>query len=159
MKQKITAALFLIFPIIASADGASGCGWGALLFDGNKGLPSHVLAVITNNTVFGNNTFGMSSGTNGCSTGDTIRYKGSVQLVSRNMDSLARDISRGQGETLTALAVVLEIKQQDRPLFYKTLQQNFAVIYPSEAVTSEEVLAKLISVMHETSKLAKYSEL
>lgn len=159
MKKLIAAISLFIAPALASADGASGCGWGALLFDGNRGVASHVLAATTNNFVFGNNTFGMSSGTNGCTTGQSIRYKGTVRLVTRNMDNLAQDISQGEGEILSALALVLEIEDQDKPTFYSALMHNFETIYPTETVTGEQVITALITVMSEHPVLTKYAKL
>jgi hypothetical protein len=38
-----------------------------MLFEGQRGTPAHFLASTTNGTS-GNATFGMTSGTNGCST-------------------------------------------------------------------------------------------
>lgn len=155
MKRLLIAAAFATIPAITVADGASGCGWGALLFDGNNGLASHVFGVTTNNT-FGNNTFGMSSGTNGCTVHNSIRYQGARFVVGGNMDRLASDISRGEGEVLTALAVVLEIKEYDRPLFYKLMQKNFEKIYPDESVTSDDVMAALVGLIQNDNTLTKY---
>lgn len=156
MKKIVAGSLLLIAPALASADGASGCGWGALLFDGNSGLVPHVLAVTTNNSS-GNNTFGMTSGTNGCTYQETIQYKGAKRVVDANMTKLAQDISRGDGEILAALAEVLGIQAQDKPIFYRALQENFSLIYPHDSVTSSEVTASIIKVMQGQAALAKYT--
>ena len=53
------------------AAGDTGCGVGTMIFKGKSGLAPHVLAVTTNGT-FGNQTFGMTSGTLGCNVDQKI---------------------------------------------------------------------------------------
>ncbi|RLA46625.1 MAG: hypothetical protein DRR06_04650, partial [Gammaproteobacteria bacterium] len=59
----------------AEAPGGPDCGWGNMLFKGESGLGSHMIASTTNGTS-GNATFGMTSGTNGCSANGTLTYGG-----------------------------------------------------------------------------------
>jgi hypothetical protein len=162
----VIGGLLLIGPMLAHStnhvqgagprgDGASGCGWGALLFDGNSGAGAHVLAVTTNGS-FGNNTFGLSSGTNGCDAEQPIRYRGGRVYIGANMTKLAEDMSRGSGETLAGLSEVMGIAKEDRPAFYALLKKHFAVIYPRDSVTSDEVMDALIVVMKSDPTLSKY---
>ena len=67
MKRIILAALLFSFSsgAFATAAGGEGCGWGQALFKGSSGLAVHVVAATTNG-ISANNTFGMTSGTNGC---------------------------------------------------------------------------------------------
>lgn len=167
MKKIIAGGLLLIGPVLVhsapppqgigpAGDGAGGCGWGSLLFDGNSGVGAHVLAVTTNGS-FGNNTFGLSSGTNGCNANQTIRYKGGRVYIGANMTKLAEDMSRGNGETLAGLSEVMGIAKEDRPAFYALVKKHFAVIYPRDSVTSDEVMDALIVVMKSDSALSKYA--
>jgi hypothetical protein len=165
MKKMIALVLLLAAPALVSAapprgaatrgDGAGGCGWGSYLFNGNSGVGAHVLAVTTNGS-FGNNTFGLSSGTNGCDANQPIKYKGGQIYISANMTKLAEDMSRGRGETLAGLAETLGIADQDKPIFYSRLKDNFAVIYPHESVTGAEAMNALVVVMKSDPALAKY---
>ena len=92
----------------AVAPGGPNCGWGNMLFAGQSGLPSHLVASITNGTS-GNNTFGMTSGTNGCSADGTLTYGGKKMVnVGAIMDEFSEDVARGDGEALTAVAVSLQ---------------------------------------------------
>jgi hypothetical protein len=50
------------------------------------------------------------------------------------MDNLIRDISMGHGETINALASIMEVADVDA--FGSKLQKNFAVIFPSANVES-----------------------
>src|SRR5690606_3119385 len=93
----------------ATAPGGPGCGWGNMLFEGQSGLPSHLVASITNGTS-GNATFGMTSGTNGCDTSGKLAYHGKSMLVlSSIMNELSEDMARGEGEALTTYAVVMGV--------------------------------------------------
>ena len=102
---------------LAEAPGGPNCGWGNMLFKGQRGMASHFVASTTNGTS-GNATFGMTSGTNGCSTNGTLTYGGKPMLVVSNMmDELSEDMAKGQGEALTTYAVVLGVAPQDRAYF------------------------------------------
>ncbi|MEY2701016.1 MAG: hypothetical protein RIQ52_1771, partial [Pseudomonadota bacterium] len=143
----LAASLLLAFPLVTLAappppqsgprggEGASGCGWGSLLFDGNNGVGAHIAAMSTNAS-FSNDMFGVSSGTNGCSANPVIHYRGGRIYISQNMTQLAQDVSRGDGETLAGLSTTLGIPAEDQPLFNRTLQQHFSDIYPNTQVSS-----------------------
>lgn len=140
----------------AGSAGGDGCGWGNMLFDGQTGTPSHVLAITTNG-ITGNNTIGVTFGTNGCSAGGTINYGGKEMVdVSALMDEFSEDVARGDGEVITAVAVSLGITQQDRVIFKAAMHDNFDAIFPSENVTTDQVLAAMWQVMEENEQLAKY---
>ena len=65
----------------ASAAGGNGCGWGQMGFDGQSGAASHMLGLTTNGSS-GNNTFGVTTGTNGCSASGTGAITGSPEFFS-----------------------------------------------------------------------------
>ena len=91
----------------ADAAGGNGCGWGNMLFDGQRGFAPHFLATTTNGTS-GNATFGMTSGTNGCDVNAKIGYGGRSMLAMNGMlDNIAEDMAQGQGEALDAYATLL----------------------------------------------------
>lgn len=141
----------------AVSPGGPDCGWGNMLFDGTSGLGNHVFASTTNGTS-GNATFGMTSGTNGCSANGTLTYGGgSIVNLSPIMDELTEDVARGQGDALDAVAVMIGVEPQDRDAFADALHENFAVIFPSEDVTSGEALYSINSVMKNDERLVKYA--
>lgn len=156
MKRIILTALFLTVSgtAFAEAPGGPDCGWGNMLFDGKAGLGSHFLASWTNGTS-GNATFGMTSGTNGCSPNGTLTY-GGKGLVGAVMDEFGKDVARGDGEALTAVAVSLGVAAEDRALFKQVMHDNFDTMFPSDQVTAEEVTASIISLMREDTVLSKY---
>ena len=119
-------------------------------------MPAKVLAATTN-SLFGNQTFGISSGTLGCQQGGVVTASARASMyASANLDRIAADMAAGEGETLTALAALYGIAEEDRAAFYRTARENFAAIVDSEAVTAGEMLTSLENVMAENERLARY---
>lgn len=139
----------------AEAPGGPDCGWGNLLFDGKSGLVPHMAALTTNGTS-GNQTFGMTFGTNGCSVEGDLSY-GGESMISGIMDELIEDVARGHGEALIAVATIMGVEKSDRGLFAQVSHENFKVIFPHENVTAKEVVDSLKEVMKSNPKLAKYA--
>jgi len=155
MKKLIIAGFIALTPLAANASGGSaGCGLGSQLFAGQSGLGPNVLAATTNGS-FGNNTFGMSSGTLGCNQNDTVTAAAG-EFINKNMESVARDMSTGKGESLETLATLMGIEKADRAEFFHVSQANFTSIYSRDNVTSSEVIAALKSVMQSDAVLSKY---
>lgn len=151
--RKVVTAFVVVGFIAASAtvclasQSNTGCGLGSIIFKGQEALLFQVLAVTTNGTS-GNQTFGISSGTLNCSQPSKI--VGNERLnnyVADNMDNLANDIARGQGEYLNTLAVLMEVPETSRGDFYTRLQNNFTQIYTSPDVKSGDVLRNIESLM------------
>ena len=155
MKTLLGSALILVVSTSAQAvaPGGGGCGWGNKLFEGDSGTASHVLAVTTNGTS-GNNTFGMTSGTNGCKTDGTLTYDGGA--IASIMNEFSEDVAVGHGDALDAVAVILGVQPADRAAFAEVTHANFDTIFPDENVTAEEVMISLRDVMKADNRLAKY---
>ena len=125
-----------------------GCGLGSMLFKDNDTLVSQTCAATTNG-LFGNQTFGITSGTLECDQAKNIVSNERLQIfVADNMDNLAKDISKGNGEYLNTLAVLMEISEVNRANFYRKLQSNFSKIYISDNVTNIEVLNNIEIIMN-----------
>ncbi len=156
MKKVITGLVLLSASSVASADapGGANCGWGNMLFEGQSGLGAHIIASITNGTS-GNNTFGMTFGTNGCSTSGTLTY-GGKSMVSSIMGEFSEDVAAGEGDAMDTVAVIYGVEKQDRATFAKVMHENFATIFPSEDVTADQMMASIEEVMKADSTLAKY---
>ena len=152
MKKVLLAIALVCFVVLPSAgfsanQSNTGCGLGSIVMQGNDGLLFQVLAVTTNGT-FGNQTFGISSGTLNCSKPGRFASRERVgTYIADNMDSLANDIARGNGEYLSTLAVLMDVPEASRAGFYGKLQGNFKQIYPSAAVTSSDVLKNIEGIM------------
>jgi hypothetical protein len=135
---------------------STGCGLGTMLFEGERGVAPQILAVTTNGTS-GNQTFGISSGTLGCTQNGVVRPPAEVEiLLMSSLDSLAADVARGDGETLRSLAALMAIEEADQPRFFTSLQDNFVRIFPSENVSADEVITSIDAVMAEDGVLRRY---
>lgn len=124
---------------LAAPYGTAGCGLGSVLFKDEPG-GTQIFAATTNGT-FGNQTFGITTGTLNC--GDPIWAHSSVetqQFVAHNMDALAIDVAAGQGETLDAFAELMQVPAEERAAFAANMQQNFAEVFTSEQVVMAEVI-------------------
>ena len=155
--KRIIAGLVLLSAssiTMAEAPGGPDCGWGNLLFEGQSGLGAHFIASITNGTS-GNNTFGMTTGTNGCSTSGTLTY-GGKSLIGSIMGEFTEDVARGEGDALDAVAVAYGIEKEDRTAFSQLLHANFNTIFPNENVTAVEVNASIDELLRNDSRFAKY---
>ena len=54
------------------------------------------------------------------------------------------------------VAVLYGVEKTDRATFAKVMHDNFAVIFPSEEVTADEMIASIEQVMKADPTLAKY---
>jgi hypothetical protein len=152
MKRFMVAVVlvsFIVLPLTVCFAGQknTGCGLGTLIMKGNEGLLFQVLAVTTNGT-FGNQTFGITSGTLDCDK--PARFASNERInsyVADNMDNLANDIAKGHGEYLNTLAVLMEVPEGSRVDFYSKLQNNFSQIYPSTSVKSVDVVNNIEELM------------
>ena len=153
-KKILLAGLFLVWGQ-AMADTGPGCGWGAQVFKGKSGVPSHVMAATTNGT-FGNQTFGMSTGTGGCDATKKITVAQLNQFLDSNLDKVAYDMSRGHGEVLESLASLMGIAEQDKTSFFNAAKANFDRIFSTAEVSRAQVVDALVVVMQEDGNLAKY---
>ncbi|MDL0431614.1 DUF3015 domain-containing protein [Marinobacter sp. TBZ242] len=151
MKKLIAGALLMGASTLAFAQ--PGCGVGAMIWKGQSGIAPHVLAATTNGT-FGNQTFGMTTGTLGCQTNQSVQSM--AMYMESNIDKVARDMSRGSGENLDTLAVLLGVDEADRDSFRKVLQDNFATIFPSSETTSGEAVDAIVALLEKDESLSKY---
>ncbi|WP_263260245.1 DUF3015 domain-containing protein [Pseudomonas sp. RIT-PI-S] len=159
MKRILLGSLFTVASLhaFAQAPGGPDCGWGNMLFEGQRGTPAHFLASTTNGTS-GNATFGMTSGTNGCNTSGALTYGGKSWIAMNGMmDELSEDMAKGQGEALTTYAVVLGVQPEDRAYFSSVTHQHFGDIFKTADVTAEDVHANTLNVLKSDPRLAKYA--
>lgn len=152
--------LLALLPLCANAqvNNVGSCGWGSKLFDGQRGIIPQVFAVTTNGTS-GNQTFAISSGTSGCTQNGVVKSSWkTAAYIDANMNRLAKDTARGQGESLDVLASLLNVQSKDNDSFKVALKDNFSNIFSSDATSSKEVISNLKSVLASNSELAQYSK-
>lgn len=131
------------------AYGAAGCGLGSIVF-GNKPGFMQVFAATTNASFY-SQTFGITSGTSNCAdTGGGA--PAAAAFIQTNREALAKDISRGNGETIKNLATLSGCA--DSTAVGVALQKNFKAIFPSATVSNTMVSSSVLTIMREDKSLA-----
>ena len=127
----------------AAGNPNTGCGLGSMLIENQSTVLAQVVAV-TINGISGNQTFGITSGSVGCSKPARLALNDQAQkFVADNMDALAIDVAAGEGENLdTFLSLV---KVEDKVMASAKLKSDFSKIYSSSDVTSAQVIDNIIS--------------
>jgi hypothetical protein len=156
-KSIATCLLAAVLPTAAfAADNVGTCGWGSKLFEGQSGTMPQVFAVTTNGST-GNQTFGISSGTSGCTQDGTVTSNWKTALfIENNKEKLARDMSTGGGETLASLAHLLGVQPEDQAAFTRLTKNNVARIFPSDRVATEQVIVALRDALTSDAALSRY---
>ena len=150
--KKLFAAALMIAAGSAMAQNNVGCGWGSALFNGQKGVAPQVLAATTNGTS-GNQTFGITFGTSGCTQDGVVSSSWKISMfIDGTRVALARDAAAGQGENLDALAVVMGVKADDRAAFAAAIKANFSTVF-----ANENVAANLKEVLASNDRLSGYA--
>ena len=132
----------------AFAYGPAGCGVGHMIVGSDPGM-GQLLAATTNGT-FGNQTFGITSGTLGCdkAPGAAATAK---RFIEANREVVAKDVAKGSGETIGALAQIAGCS--DVLQVGATLQSSYPQIFPDAGVSDANVAATMIGVLRSDASL------
>src|SRR3954469_11795136 len=86
----------------------AGCGLGYLLLSNkDNDKVTQVIGATTNGT-FGSQTFGITSGTSGCTEDGAVKVARATEVFAEvNLDSLRSEMAAGQGEYVDAFASLL----------------------------------------------------
>ena len=102
-------------------DTGPGCGLGKLAWNdykGQKEIAPQVLMATTNGT-FGSQTFGISTGTSGCTNdGKIMAEQKTTVFASLNFEALSAEMAQGQGEHLASLASLMGVPAENQPAFF-----------------------------------------
>jgi hypothetical protein len=149
---------FLVVAVTLSAAGAfaagtirdnCGCGLGTMALGDQEPTVLSQLAATFLNGICANQTFGISSGTLECQPAAGIASNARIQqYVADNMDQLILDVAAGRGESLNALADLMEVPATSRTALYSNLQSHFDTLFPTSAVTSADVVRNLDKVIN-----------
>ncbi len=137
------AAALLGSAAFAGVNSQTGCGLGAMIIKDDSTAVMLALQATTNGT-FGNQTFGITSGTSGCKRMPLVMNDRAAEFVASNMDQLAKEVAMGEGEALDTLAELLMV--EDKAAFAAALQQNYNSIYTSGDVKMADVLDNIATV-------------
>lgn len=135
----------------AAEYGTAGCGLGAVLLGDEPGAIQILAATL--NGIFGNQTFGMSTGTLNCGTAGFKGVAANTKIyVEANREVIARDIARGQGDTIVGLSAIAGCR--DTQKVGAVLQSKFDVIFPTEKVESDAVTHAVLDTLRAEPSLA-----
>lgn len=112
----------------ANPDTGPGCGLGKLAwgdYKGQKEIAPQVLMATTNGT-FGSQTFGISSGTSGCTNdGKVMGEHKTTMFASLNFEALSAEMAQGQGEHLASLATLMGVPAEHQAAFFAMTQERY----------------------------------
>ncbi len=141
----VFAAVALSAPQFAQAAGDAGCGLGHLAWQGKNGKLAQILAVTTNGT-FGSQTFGITTGTSGCTASGLVRVDREQEYFANvNRDVLSVEMARGEGENLAALAALMGCS--DVREFATFTQSHYERLFPTTSTSGAEMLRSLRAEM------------
>jgi len=136
MKNLIIALFTIISGATAFAgDSSSGCGLGWEVAK-SQSLVSSFTRALVNATA--SNTIAMTLGTSGCAKHSIVynEAKG-IHFVEANLNVLAIDMARGNGEVVQGFASVFGC--QNSQVFGSMVQSKYESILPSEKTTGVEL--------------------
>ncbi len=113
----------------ANPDTGPGCGLGKLAwsdYSHQKNIGPQVLMATTNGT-FGSQTFGISSGTSGCTNdGKVMSEQKTTMFAQLNFENLSQEMAQGQGEHLASLATLMGVPVEHQAAFFAMTQERYA---------------------------------
>jgi len=134
----------------ANPDNGPGCGLGKLAwadYEHQKDIGPQVMMATTNGT-FGSTTFGISSGTSGCTSSGKVMTEREVTMFAEvNFESLAQEMAQGQGEHLASLATLLGVPAEYQPTFFAMTQEKYTKLIQSGEASPVAMLAALHEAM------------
>lgn len=122
--------------------GSAGCGLGSVVIKPSEHF-TQIFAATTNG-LFGNQTFGITSGTSNCD-GPARPVQATARYVAANRGALAVAVARGRGESLDGLATLAECRHPSE--LGSVLQRNFGRIFPEASTSDLQVTRALLGVM------------
>lgn len=133
-----------------------GCGLGAQIFN-QKAILHQVLAATTNGTV-GNQTFGITTGTLGCTNnGKFASNEHATLFANLNFENLSQEMAQGGGEHLASLATLMGVPAEQQPAFFAMTQEKYTTLIQSGETTPAAMLKALHETMAAHPVLAKVS--
>ncbi len=146
--------------LAAHPDNGPGCGLGKLAWNSypsQQSIGAQVFQATTNGTFFAQ-TFGISSGTSGCTNDGTIFASEKVNVFAViNIDNISQEMAQGQGEHLTSLATLMDIPADQHETFFAMAQEKYTTLIQSGEASPQAVIKAIYSAMGDHPILAQVS--
>ena len=133
---------------LGTSDTGPGCGWGKIWWAQDAGAKTKGVQILmaTSNGMFGNQTFGISSGTLGCTNdGKWWAQQKTIMFAELNYETLTQEIAQGRGEHLASLATLMGIPAERQALFFALAQER----YESLVEVEDNSPANLVNELNE----------
>ncbi len=144
----------------ANPDTGPGCGLGKLAWSGygaQKSRAPQVFMATTNGTS-GSQTFGISSGTSGCTSDGTIVAEHKVNVFAAiNFENLSQEMAQGEGEHLASLATLMGVPAEHHAEFFALTQAKYTTLVRGEEAAPVAMVTALHNAMAAHPVLAKLS--
>lgn len=158
------AALFVVSQVgvalAANPDTGPGCGLGKLAWadtKNQKNIAPQVMMATTNGT-FGSNTFGISSGTSGCTNDGQVWAEQKTNVFAAiNFDNLSQEMAQGRGEHLSSLATLMGVPAEKQADFFAMAQERYTALVQSGEANSVALIKALNEAMASHPVLAQVS--
>jgi hypothetical protein len=156
-KLAAVGAVMGLLPALALAVGnhpMSGCGLGYLLFSNkDNSKVTQVLGATTNGT-FGSQTFGITSGTSGCTEDGAVKFAKETETFAEvNLPNLQREMAAGEGEYVMAFATLLGASDSQRPVLVSFMQKHYSEIFPTPTTGAGEMLESLAAQLQKNPEV------
>jgi len=141
-------------------DTGPGCGLGKLAW---QNYPHQKLIGIqtmeaTTNGLMGNQTFGITSGTSGCTNDGKFWAEHKVNaFAALNFENLAQDMAQGHGEHIASLATLMGIPADQQPAFFAMTQEKYASLVTAGETSPVAMVKALNEAVATNPMLAKVS--
>ena len=154
------AVLSAAAALAANPDTGPGCGLGKVAwadFKHQKNIGPQIFMATTNGT-FGSQTFGISSGTSGCTNDGSIWAEHKVTMFAEiNFENLSQEMAQGRGEHIASLATLLGVPAEHHAEFFAMTQERYTSLIQSGETTPVAMLKALNAAIAGHPVLAQFS--
>ncbi len=144
----------------ANPDTGPGCGLGKLVWSDyahQKNIAPQVMMATTNGT-FGSGTFGISSGTSGCTNDGKVMAEQKTTLFAElNFENLSQEMAQGQGEHLASLATLMGVPDEHQAEFFAMTQERYTSLAKTGEVSPVAMVKAINSAIATHPVLAQVS--
>jgi hypothetical protein len=136
-----------------------GCGLGKLAWAETKVSKNNIapqVMMATTNGTFGSQTFGISSGTSGCTNDGQVWASEKVNVFAAiNFDNLSQEMAQGQGEHLASLATLMGIPADQHQAFFAMTQEKYTTLVQTGETSTKAVVTAIHDAMVDHPILAQ----
>jgi hypothetical protein len=141
-------------------DTGPGCGLGKLAWQNyphQKVIGIQTMEATTNG-LMGNQTFGITSGTSGCTNDGKFWAEHKVNaFAALNFENLAQDMAQGHGEHIASLATLMGVPADQQPAFFAMTQEKYASLVTAGETSPVAMVKALNEAVATNPMLAKVS--